>query len=203
MNAPKSVIFFTTPSRTCPIKSSFTNVSRFFSRSVSRITRRETTMLRRRLLSLIILNLYISPIRSSMFGTRRSAICEPGRKASTPIRSTVTPPLILWTNVPLTARSSSYASLIFSHTRKKSAFFLDRTTTPSSSSMLSSRTSTSSPASGASLNSSRAIEPSLLKPNSRITELSVTWSTRAFTISPSRMSWRSSAYSPKSVAKSS
>jgi hypothetical protein len=59
-------------------------------------------MLRRRLLSLMILNSYVSPIRSSMFGTRRSAICEPGRKASTPIRSTVTPPLILRVSTPCT-----------------------------------------------------------------------------------------------------
>ena len=43
----------------------------------------------------------------SMFGTRRSAICEPGRNASTPMRSTVTPPLILRTSVPFTGRSAS------------------------------------------------------------------------------------------------
>ena len=55
MKAPKSVMFFTTPSRTCPRRSSFTSVARFFSRSPSRITLRETTMLRRRLLSLMIL----------------------------------------------------------------------------------------------------------------------------------------------------
>ena len=35
-----------------------------------------------------------------MFGTRRSAIWLPGRNASTPIRSTTTPPLIFLTSVP-------------------------------------------------------------------------------------------------------
>ena len=35
-----------------------------------------------------------------MFGTRRSAICDPGRNASTPMRSTTTPPLIFLTSVP-------------------------------------------------------------------------------------------------------
>ena len=57
MKAPKSVMFLTTPSRTWPTSSSFTSVFRFFSRSVSRITRRDTTMFRRRLLSLMILKL--------------------------------------------------------------------------------------------------------------------------------------------------
>jgi hypothetical protein len=42
---------------------------------------------------------------------------------------------------------------------------------------------------GGSLNSSRATEPSLLKPNSRMTAESVTRRTCALTISPSRKSW--------------
>jgi hypothetical protein len=131
-----------------------------------------------------------------MFGTRRSAICEPGRKASTPIRSTVTPPLILRVRVPFTGVPLSCASLIFSQTRRKSAFFFDRTTTPSSSSRFSRKTSTSSPICrlSGSLNSSRATAPSLLKPRSRITALSVTRSTRACTISPSSMFVRVSSY---------
>jgi len=56
MKAPKSVMFLTTPLRTWPASSSFISFSRLPARSVSRITRRDTTMLRRRLLSLMILN---------------------------------------------------------------------------------------------------------------------------------------------------
>ena len=41
-----------------------------------------------------------------MFGTRRSAIWLPGRKASTPIRFTTTPPLIFLTRVPSTGSSA-------------------------------------------------------------------------------------------------
>ena len=122
-----------------------------------------------------------------MLGTRRRAIWDPGRKASTPMRSTVTPPLIFRTSIPFTGRSASWASLIFSHTRRKSAFFLERTTTPSSFSRLSRRTSTTSPGSmtSVSLNSSLEMAPSLLKPKSRITEESVTRRMVALTISPS------------------
>ncbi len=80
MKAPKSVMFLTTPFRTWSFWSSFISFSRLPARSVSRITRRETTMLRRRLLSLMILNSYFWPSSSSMLGTRRSAICEPGQE---------------------------------------------------------------------------------------------------------------------------
>ncbi len=80
-----------------------------------------------------------------MFGTRRSAIWLPGRKASTPIRFTTTPPLIFLTRVPSTGSSASCATRIFSQTRMKSAFFLERTTAPSWSSRCSRKTSTSSP----------------------------------------------------------
>src|SRR5690606_9381913 len=83
------------------------------------------------------------------------------RNASTPMRSTVTPPLIRRTSVPGTFPSFSYAVLIFSQTRRKSAFFFERTTTPSSSSRFSRKTSTSSPGCNASgsLNSSRGTAP--------------------------------------------
>ena len=204
MNAPKSVMFLTTPSRTCPTSNSLTRVSRFFSRSPSRITLRDTTMLRRRLFSLMILNSNIWPNRSSMFGTRRRAICEPGRNASTPMISTVTPPLILRVSMPSTGSSASWASRIFSQTRRKSAFFLESTTMPSSSSRLSRRTSTSCPGSipSRSLNSSRATAPSLLNPNSRMTMVSVTRRTFALTISPSRKSPMVMACSESKASKS-
>src|SRR5437879_3008948 len=99
MKAPKSVMFFTTPFRVWPTWRSFMRTSRLVLRSASSSTRRETTMLRRRLLSLMILNSKLCPRSSSMLGTRRSAIWLPGRNASTPIRSTTTPPLIFFTNV--------------------------------------------------------------------------------------------------------
>src|SRR6266702_1685843 len=95
MKAPKSVMFFTMPFRVWPTCSSFIRTSRLVLRSASSSTRRLTTMLRRRLFSLMILNSKLWPKSSSMLGTRRSAIWLPGRKASTPIRSTTTPPLIL------------------------------------------------------------------------------------------------------------
>jgi len=122
-----------------------------------------------------------------MLGTRRSAICDPGRKASTPIRFTTTPPLIFFIRVPSTGWSVSWAWRIFSHTRMKSAFFFERTTAPSWSSRCSRKTSTSSPTWRfcGSLNSSSGTDPSDLKPTSRMTALSVTRSTLDLTISPS------------------
>src|SRR5437868_1084448 len=163
--------------------------SRLVLRSASSSTRRLTTMLRRRLLSLMILNSKLCPSSSSMLGTRRSAIWLPGRKASTPIRSTTTPPLIFLTSVPDTASSFSWASRIRSHTRMKSAFFFERTTAPSWSSRCSRKTSTSSPSLSdfGSLNSSIATAPSDLNPTSRMTAVSVTRSTFDLTISPSSM----------------
>src|SRR2546428_734684 len=53
------------------------------------------------------LNSNVCPRSSSMLGTRRNAIWLPGRNASTPIRSTTTPPLIFFTSVPCTASSFS------------------------------------------------------------------------------------------------
>src|SRR5207244_3478435 len=197
MKAPKSVMFLTTPLRTWPTCSSFMRTSRLVLRSASSSTRRLTTMLRRRLLSLMILNSKLCPSSSSMLGTRRSAIWLPGRNASTPIRSTTTPPLIFLTRVPETASSFSYASRIRSHTRMKSAFFFERTTAPSWSSRCSRKTSTSSPSLSewGSLNSSIGTAPSDLKPTSRMTAASVTRSTLDLTISPSSMLERVPSYS--------
>src|SRR5438309_7929186 len=171
--------------------------SRLVLRSASSSTRRLTTMLRRRLLSLMILNSKLCPSSSSMLGTRRSAIWLPGRKASTPIRSTTTPPLIFLTRVPDTASSFSWASRIRSHTRMKSAFFFERTTAPSWSSRCSRKTSISSPSFRlrGSLNSSIGTAPSDLNPTSRMTAVSVTRSTFDLTISPSSMFERVPSYS--------
>src|SRR5882762_7040033 len=187
MKAPKSVMFLTTPFRTWLTDSSFIRTSRLVLRSASSSTRRDTTMLRRRLFSLMILNSKLCPSSSSILGTRRSAIWLPGRNASTPIRSTTTPPLIFLTSVPLTPSSFSCASRIRSQTRMKSAFFFDRTTAPSWSSRCSRNTSISSPSLRlfGSLNSSIATAPSDLKPTSRMTAVSVTRSTFDLTISPS------------------
>src|SRR3989454_107390 len=81
MKAPKSVMFFTTPLRVWPTWSSFMRTSRFVLRSASSSTRRETTMLRRRLLSLMILNSKLCPRSSSMLGTRRTAARPQHRRA--------------------------------------------------------------------------------------------------------------------------
>src|SRR5689334_1148854 len=187
MKAPKSVMFLTTPFRTWLTDSSFMRTSRFVLRSASSSTRRDTTMFRRRLFSLMILNSKLWPSSSSMFGTRRSAIWLPGRKASTPIRSTTTPPLIFFTSVPVTPSSFSCASRIRSQTRMKSAFFFESTTAPSWSSRCSRKTSISSPSLRllGSLNSSIGTAPSDLNPTSRMTAVSVTRSTLDLTISPS------------------
>src|SRR5467141_345793 len=187
MKAPKSVMFLTMPFRVWPTCSSFIRTSRLVLRSASSSTRRLTTMLRRRLFSLMILNSKLCPSSSSMLGTRRRAIWLPGRNASTPIRSTTTPPLIFLTSVPLTPSSFSCASRIFSQTRMKSAFFFERTTAPSWSSRCSRKTSISSPSLRllGSLNSSIATAPSDLNPTSRMTAVSVTRSTFDLTISPS------------------
>src|SRR5467141_3640950 len=125
MKAPKSVMFLTMPFRVWPTCSSFIRTSRLVLRSASSSTRRLTTMLRRRLFNLMILNSKLWPSSSSMLGTRRRAIWLPGRNASTPIRSTTTPPLIFLTSVPETASSFSWASRIRSQTRMKSAFFFE------------------------------------------------------------------------------
>src|SRR5213080_293214 len=205
MNAPKSVMFLTIPLRTCPTWSSFIKTSRLVFRSASSSTRRLTTMLRRRLLSLMILNSKLCPSSSSMLGTRRSAIWLPGRNASTPIRSTTTPPLIFLTRVPETASSFSWASRIRSHTRMKSAFFFERTTAPSWSSRCSRKTSISSPSFKdlGSLNSSIGTAPSDLNPTSRMTAASVTRSTLDLTISPSSMLESVPSYSSVILAISS
>ena len=87
--------------------------------------------------------------------------------------------------VVVTGWSLSWATRIFSQTRMKSAFFLERTTAPSASSRCSRKTSTSSPTCGISLNSSSETDPSDLKPTSRITAPSVTRRTLDLTISPS------------------
>src|SRR6266567_2531228 len=176
MKAPKSVMFFTTPFRTWPTDNSFIRTSRLVLRSASSSTRRDTTMLRRRLFSLMILNSKLWPSSSSMFGTRRKAIWLPGRNASTPIRSTTTPPLIFLTSVPVTPASFSCASRIFSQTRMKSAFFFERTTAPSWSSRCSRKTSISSPSLRllGSLNSSIETAPSDLNPTSRMTAVADT-----------------------------
>ena len=55
MKAPKSVMFLTTPSRIWPSSNTLTISSRIRARSSSSTARRETTMLRRALLSLMIL----------------------------------------------------------------------------------------------------------------------------------------------------
>ena len=94
MKAPKSVMFLTTPSRIWPSSNTLTISSRIRARSSSSTARRETTMLRRALLSLMILKGNWWPMNWSKFLTWRMSICEPGRKASTPKRLTTMPPLM-------------------------------------------------------------------------------------------------------------
>ena len=70
-----------------------------------------------------------------------------GRKTLTPI-STSRPPLILRVTLPLTTSPSWYLEMTISQARIRCAFLRERTISPVSSSMPSSRTSTSSPGCG-------------------------------------------------------
>ena len=125
------------------------------------------------------------------------SIWEPGRKASTPSRSTTMPPLMRRVSRPFTVEPPSWASLMLSQTRMKSAFCLERTTRPSRSSTFSRNTSTSAPISidsGASPNSFSGMAPSDLKPMSTRTSPGVVPTTRPLTISPSLMPEKLSSY---------
>jgi len=161
-NAPKSVMFFTTPRRVWP---GWISSSSFFfcSRRVSSIrSRRDSTMLRRSLLILMTLHSRVWPRKSSRLRAGTTSICEPGRNASTPPTSTSRPPLTLPLTTPLTTLPSSQEAVTLSQLRCCSARDLLSTTMPCSSSRRSSSTSTSSPTwiSLRSLNSDAGSSPS-------------------------------------------
>ena len=78
---------------------------------------------------------------------RRMSTWLAGRKTLTPI-STSRPPLILRVTVPLTTSPSWYLEITISQARIRCAFLRERTISPVSSSIPSSRTSTSSPGCG-------------------------------------------------------
>ena len=83
-----------------------------------------------------------------------------GRKTLTPI-STSRPPLILRVTLPLTTSPSWYLEITISQARIRWAFLRERTISPVSSSMPSSRTSTASPGwgGGSSSHSFKGHEP--------------------------------------------
>ena len=166
MNAPYSVRFLTMPSTIWPSLRRSSVDSLRAARSFSRSTRRDRTMLPRFLLNLMTLNLKAWPRNESRLRTGRRSTCDPGRNALTPPRMvTERPPLTRVVIVPSISSSRSHAALISSHTLKRSAFSLERTTMPASFSRDSSSTSTVSPGLTSMLpsaprNSSSAIWPS-------------------------------------------
>ena len=195
-NAPKSVMFFTTPRRVWP---GWISSSSFFfcSRRVSSIrSRRDSTMLRRSLLILMTLHSSVWPRKSSRLRAGTTSICEPGRNASTPPTSTSRPPLTLPLTVPLTTLPSSHEEVTLSQLRCCSARDLLSTTMPFSSSRRSSSTSTSSPTwiSLKSLNSAAGSRPSDLYPMLTSTSCGRTSTTCPLTIAPSVKVLRVSSY---------
>jgi hypothetical protein len=82
----------------------------------------------------------------SRLRTGRRSTCEPGRNALTPpLMVTLSPPFTRAVMVPSISSSRSQAALISSQTFSLSAFSLERSTRPSSVSLLSTSTSTRSP----------------------------------------------------------
>ena len=141
----------------------------------SRTTRRDTTMLPRTLSIFKIWNGWEMPINGVMSLIGRISICEPGRNAMAPLRSTVKPPL---TRPKITPFTLSLLFIIFSrscHTSSRRAFSRDRTMLPSLSSYLSTKTSTTSPTFNSSFlpNSRKGMRPSDFKPTSTVAKSSV------------------------------
>ena len=153
--APKSVIFFTIPSRTIPISISSRTACLFSSRSSSNMALRESTMFCLSSLNFTILNSLSTPRNSSKSITGLISTCEPGRKACTTPKSTTIPPLILRLINPVMSSSFSKQLRISVHRFWKSALSLERIIFPRRSSKVIINTSISCPTSGSSLNSVR------------------------------------------------
>ncbi len=119
MKTPKSVIFLTTPRRTWPFSSVRRMSSRLLSNSFSMITRRDTTMFLRSWLTFTIFNWSVSPTKASKSRMGFTSTCEPGKKASTPFKSTTKPPLIRRIILPSMISSFSYLSIRRSQARRK------------------------------------------------------------------------------------
>ena len=125
-------------------------------------------------------------MNTSKSRTGRTSICEPGRNASSPIRSTTMPPFVLRTQRPLRTSPVSWDLTTRSQTRIKSARLRESTSWPSLSSILSRKTSISSPIFKSLMfgNSLFATVPSDLNPISTATFESPICTTRPLTISP-------------------
>ena len=144
-NAPKAVMFFTTPAMSWPTSSVFKTSSFFSAISASSHARRDKTMLCRRLLMLMTFIWKVSPMYWSRFCIGRNSTWEAGknpRKVPTVARS---PPLIRSVICPSTGEPLSKASVISSQTNVWSAIFFERLICPSESSRRTIYTSISSP----------------------------------------------------------
>ena len=113
-------------------------------RSSSSTARRDSTTLLRERLSSITRQRSGWPRNSSRSCTRRMSTSDAGRKPRTP-RSMISPPLTTSITRPSTASPLSAASSMRRHAFSKRARFLDRIRRPSSSSLVRTSASTSSP----------------------------------------------------------
>ena len=200
MNTPKSVMFLTAPSRTWPASIVSRICSLCSSRSLSISARWDTTTFSAAMFNLTTANSMVLPTYASKSRTGRTSICEPGKKASIPNRSTTIPPLMRRLIRPSTTSPVSCAPSIFSHASRMSALRRDRINWPSLSSTRSRKTSTSSPGAMFSSdlfeNSFTAIIPSDLNPMSITTYFSSIDTIRPVTISFSSMVFNVFSYIP-------
>jgi hypothetical protein len=97
----------------------------------SRIARRDTTMLPRRLSILRIWNGCGTFISGPMSRIGRMSTCERGRKATAPSRSTVKPPLTWLKMMPSTRWLALYISSSLTQLSSRRAFSRDSTASPS------------------------------------------------------------------------
>ena len=146
MNAPKSVTFLTMPLRTWPTSSSLTSCSRL---RLALLLEDDAAAHHDVAAALVQLDdLEVEGLTDQVFDVRNATQCDlragqervdahqVHRHAALDLAGEHAGHLVVLFIAPV---------LIFSQTRRKSAFFFDRTTTPSASSRFSRKTSTSSP----------------------------------------------------------
>ena len=197
MKAPKSVMFLTTPSRTCPL---IELLDDFPAQPLALLLEHRAARdddVAARLVELDDLEIELLPQELVEVLDLPDVDLGAGQESLDPRtgRRTI-PPLIRRISFPFTVVPASWESLISSQTRMKSAFCLESTTLPSRSSTFSRKTSTSLPMAivSGSENSLIGMAPSDLKPMSTSTSWGWMPTTRPFTISPSFLPEKLSSY---------
>ena len=184
MNAPKLVMFLTVPSRTCPFSRLLIMEFLWPSRSFSSRTLWETITFVLAWLIFSIATSRVCPTQASKSRIGFTSICDPGRKASMPAKSTTKPPLVLLFITAVSVPWLSAASCIASQALMSLACLRDKISWPATLSCSFTYTSTSSPglSSGISRNSECATSPSDLPPILIMTFWSKIPTTRPLTI---------------------